>query len=258
MSSSGDIAVRSEHSCTYLTQQQLALAPTATAVQVSKAKTSEVSGIQVEELIADLKGGVKPPGNSNRPVSDIWVGDTGYSIKTLKLKPARCRPNWQDWLGQSVLIPTTRIAPLGDLPKGKTPDTASPAAVGKRLIARYNHNFEQYGVENEAVLLRLRVEAEQLTRFYYWEHPIEALAAGDYRWSESERTTDDQWNRNLRAQLKGSADKAAAMTWNGVLWVRHQIPTDADTWVIPDCNVLTRDEASAAIAQAIQTKLMGR
>lgn len=250
--------MRSEHTCTYLTQQQLAFAPSATAVQISKAKTSEVSGIQVEELVADIKGGIKPPGNSNRPVSDIWVGDSGYSVKTLKLKPARCRPNWQDWLGQSVLIPTTRISPLGELPKGKTPDTASPAAVGKRLIARYNHNFEQYGVEHEAVLLRLRVEAEQLTRFYYWEHPIEALDPSAYRWTESKHTEDDQWNRNLRAHLKGSADKAAAMTWNGVLWVRHEIPANADTWVVPDCNVLTREEASDAIAQAIRAKVTSR
>jgi hypothetical protein len=249
------IAARSERSCTYLTQPQLAFAVEATAVQMSKAKSVGMNGVQVEELIADVKGGQRPGGDSSRPVSDIWIDGTGYSIKTLQLKPASCRPHWQDWLLQSVSIPTTRRLPLGALPKGKTLDTARPADIGKRLIARLNDDYQTFAIERQGFLLLLRVEAEQLTRFYYWEQAIEPLDPSAYKWSVSERSMDNPYKRNLRADLKESKQDAAAMTWNRVLWVRHQIPADADTWVVPDCQVLTRDEASDAISLAIRDKM---
>lgn len=250
----------SEHVGTYLTSEMLSRARRLTAAQRSKSKGGDLSGEQVEELLAEILGGQVQPGRSNRPVPDLYdAGGTPYSVKTLAIDFAACRPQWTDWLGQQIRLPVTRLHPTGDLPRGRTLFDASPAAIGRRLISAYNSMIEQYGAERLAVLLRLRVEGEQLWRYLYWEEEIKPLDPADYRWSDSDRGREESWTRNLRAHLRDQdRDEGAAISWcssGAQLYMRHRIADDTDTFVVPDAEVLSREEATAAILRAIDERL---
>jgi hypothetical protein len=129
-------------------------------------------------------------------------------------------------------------------------------------VDSYNSIIESYGVERLGVLLRLRVEAERHWRYYYWEEEIEPLNPAALIWSNSERNQAGSWTRNVRAhyrdQISGQDRGAAAVSWcsgGSQLYKRHQIPVDADTWIVADAEVLSREEATAAILRAVDERL---
>jgi hypothetical protein len=236
-----------------------------TAAQKSKSKGADMSGEQVEELMAEIMGGQVQPGRSNRPVPDLFAGDgTPYSIKTLALTEAASRPEWHQWLGQQVNLPVSRLQPKGALPRGKTLFDTTANALGRRLVSAFNEMIESYGVERLGVLLRLRVESEKLWRYYYWSEEIEAIDPAALLWRDSEHTREGTWTRNIHAhyrdEISGSDRGPAALSWcsaSSQLWIRHRIPADADTWVVADAEILSREEATAAILQAIDARLLG-
>lgn len=229
------------------------------AIQKSRSEGADVFGEQLEQILAEIMGGTWLPKRSNRAVADFFDADgVPYSSKTLLLKPVASRPDWRERLGEEVCLPVSRITPSGSLPRGKTLFDASPGAIGDRIVTAYNERLEQYGVERLAVTLRLRIEDEQLWRYLYWEEDLTPLHPKQLKWSDS-KDAEDGWSRNLRASYRDQPNKSAAdLRWTSAgsqLWIRHQIPADADTFVVPDDHVLDRAAGNAAISQRIDEQL---
>lgn len=252
---------RSEHTASYLTQEELARAGRLLAIQKSRAEGADISGEQMEQCFAEIIGGTWLPARSNRPTPDLWDADgVGYSLKTLQLRPVASKPHWEQRIGEEVKVPITRIKPKGKLPAGKTFLDAGAQSVGNRIVAAFNESLESYGVERQVFILRLRVEHEQLTRYLCWIEDITALEPKTLKWADSGHgDTEDGWSRNLRATYRDHDPKGPAdLSWNSSgsqLWVRHEIPEDVDTWVVPDSQVLDRREGNQALARAIDAKL---
>lgn len=254
-----DTSARSEHSATYLTRSELNRASRMMAIQKSRSEGADVFGEQLEQVLAEIMGGTWFRKRTNRPVPDFWDQDgVPYSSKTLLLEPVASRPDWRDRLGETVSLPVSRIKPTGELPKGKTLFDASARAIGQRVVEAYNASLERYGVERLAVTLRLRVDEEQLWRYLYWEEDLKPIDPAQLKWTDS-KNGEDGWSRNLRAIYRGAAANGpAALRWTSSgsqLWIRHQIPTDADTFIVPDDHVLDRERGNAAISREIDEQL---
>lgn len=228
------------------------------AIQKSRSQGADVTGEQLEQVLSEIMRGTWLPARSNRAVADFWDQDgVPYSSKTLLLDPCKSRPRWQDWLGHEVSLPISKIRPTGALPRGKTIFTASPRAIGQRVCEAYNASLERYGVERLAVTLRLRVEDEAQWRYYYWEEDLHPLDYRDYSWADSS-DGGDGWSRGIRAVKRGEdKSKAADIRWttDGQMWMRHQVPMDADIFYLPDSHILDRQEGNQALSEGIDKKI---
>jgi hypothetical protein len=258
-----------EHTITYMPRSGYREAAELTADYISKAQASDISGTQIEYLMADLFGGTK---RADTPlmIPDLDAGGIPYSVKSRKLKFAQCRPVWENWLGQSEVVPVTSIFPEGPFRGGKSYHEVGDQALGNYVLGEYNNRLQLYG--HERILLVYRVLfpeqpniPEHWRYFVWWEH-LEPLDPKQIRWRASSGSSGGR--RNLaghhRDQLQRGKDPgAAALSWteqHNEFWIRYTIPEDADTFIVwtEDDNLLTRAEVDAAIREGRIKKQRGR
>lgn len=243
------IASRSEHQATYLTPSQLALAPELMLAEICKAKSRHPSGEAIEEFLADLLGGQLNPHKKNRGVADIFVNGVGFSVKTRALPPAACRPRFTDWLLHEISLKAHWLQPLDNFPRGQNVLNASATVVGRRLCPVYNEQRESFDVKHKWVVIRLQDDVEQVHRFLVWREEIPPLDPADYKWTTTSRSTVAHSIKAERRDNPGTTE----LTWSSSgcsLFLRHVIPADADTFVVPYSKVKSRKETNCLILAA--------
>jgi hypothetical protein len=261
-----DVSARpSEYSPTYMTHEQLARAVDFTIAELAKNQKDEITGRAAERLLADIFKGDLNPEKGNRPVPDLYRSGVPYSIKAIQLRWTASRPRWEDWCGCPVTLLMHRLEPAGLLPRGRTLFDTRVDALGRRLIEEYNSLLAEYRHDKLAVFARLRSEGEQLRRYLYWEEDLRPLDPADFIWHDrkpsnpSAAKLDKGKKRNIWAERRDrpSGEIRADLAWcskGSQLYIRHSIPSDVDTWVVPDAKAISREEATLAILDYVQRK----
>jgi hypothetical protein len=259
----------SEYTPTYMSPDTLVRATELTVAELAKNQDAEITGKAAERLLADIFRADLTPEKGNRPVPDLYRHGVPYSIKAIQLRWTASRPLWEDWRGHPVTLLTHRMEPAGLLPRGRTIFDTRVDALGRRLIENYNVILEEYRHEMLAVFAGLRVESEQLRRYFYWEEELQPLDPADFIWHDRKPSNpaaakaDKGKKHNIWAERRDrpAGEKRADLAWcskGSQLYVRHHIPADVDTWVVPDAKALTREEATTALLDAARVKALSR
>jgi hypothetical protein len=250
---------------TYLSREALDRAPLFMAIQKIKSEKGDISGEAWEQVLAEILGdGARALDRSNKPVEDVSTIVDGHlkriSAKTAAPTQTTSRPMAEDWLGTSDSWVMARLTPLGSLPRGKTPETASPRAIGARLIAAYNDNLRNWDVTS--LLYRVRCDALDCWQYLYWEEEVRELDPKDFLWREVSRS---DWSRCLVAWYKpgrgprfGDRDAPAFRWLSGTrhFTERRQIPLDADIFEVRDTSLRSRGWATDVLSTALQAELL--
>jgi hypothetical protein len=238
------LATRSPHQATYLTREQLDLAPQLTLVEKNKAQSGDIKGTSVEQMLADLLGGQWIP---KAKACDLIINGVGYAVKTRLLTPPASRPAWTDQLLTPINIKMNWLQPVADFPSGQNILNASATVIGRRLCDAYNQMLVDYEVERIAFLVRIADDREQVHRYLYWTTDCLPLDPADYRWKTTQKTVV---SHSIAAVRKGADNEGSQLTWASSgcsLFMRHLIPADADTWVVPFSQVKSREQVNRVL-----------
>ncbi len=252
---------------TYLTRAQLDRAPILMAVQKIKSASEDISGEAWEEVLAEIlgDGAMAVPGRGRKGEPDLLVPRNNellrVSAKTRLSSETfvAIRPIAEDWLGHSKNWQMAMITPQDAFPAGKTILTASPRAIGDRVLAAYNAVLDGWDVLT--FLVRLRCPELECWQYLYWEEPATLLDPSQFVWRD---VSVDGWARKLAAWHKPRAGRrldtsqTPYLRWStkGGLTVRHSTPDDADIFEVRDSHLRDRTWATNVLLRELQAELV--
>lgn len=241
---------------TYLTEDQITRAQAELALIYALPYASNLVGTAWEQILADIKGGVRIPIRDNRPRPDFTANEGGqtvnYSVKTEGLRLTKGRSHARAFLGyyEDFIVARPKVDEL--FAPGEAIANLGTDELGAKVLTYYNEKIvKRYQWNVISFLLRLN-ERE----FIYWEERPPALYdPTDYWWQDSGKATGD--NRNVNGYPHHISRHTAPLprakfkfTSGGKqFYVLYRIPLDADVWTIDVDRTLTTQELRDALRQ---------
>jgi hypothetical protein len=249
---------------TYLTDSQIERAREELSLVYALPYASDLIGTAWEQILTDIKGGVRVDIRDNRPRPDFVVhhegSQTNYSVKTEGLRLASNRSAASDFLGfyEDFIVARPKVDELfeGD----ESVESLDVNDLGARVLQYYSERIvRQFRWDVISFLLRLR-HPDGSREFIYWEESPPAIyQASEYWWQDSGRARGRDRNINGYPRTIDPASRPlprATFKWTSggkQFYVLYQIPPNADIWRIDPVS-LSLDEVREALRRLLRAK----
>lgn len=248
----------------YLSDEQIQRIQQELSLVYSLPYASDLIGTVWEQVLADVKGGIRQDIRDNRPRPDFVVqhGEerTNYSVKTEGLRIAAARAQATAFLGhaEDFIVARPKVDEL--LGADETISNLTVDQLGALVLQYYNERIvERFNWHVISFLLRLR-HPSGTREFIYWEEsPPKRYGPADYWWQESGKARGGDRNVN---GYPNSVPRdlwplpRATFKWTSggkQLYILYQIPTDADVWEVTPAP-LSLEEVRDALRRLLRRK----